>query len=62
MFFSVDEIGSKFSEARADTALKLVCVSEGILKAILSQQVFSRFQETMNNKKNKGGYNDGLWW
>jgi hypothetical protein len=60
MFFSVDEIGSKFSEARADTPLKLVCVSEGILKAILSQQVFSRFQETMNNKKNKGRYDDGL--
>ena len=58
MFFSVDEIGSKFSEARADTALQLVCVSEGILKTILSLEVFKRFQETMNNKKNKGRYGD----
>lgn len=56
MFFSIDEIGSKFSEAKADTMVKLICVTKEILCNTLTPGIFSKFQDTMNNKKNKGYY------
>jgi CRP-like cAMP-binding protein len=53
-YFSTFEIGAKFSEARADSKMKLSCLSAEVCLSVLGAAGLAQLKETVEKAKSKG--------
>jgi CRP-like cAMP-binding protein len=53
-YFSTFEIGGKFSEARADSKMKLSCLSAEVCLSVLGAAGLAQLKETVEKAKSKG--------
>lgn len=53
-YFSPYELGSKFTEARADSKMKISCIPLSVCEKILGPKGMAELKETMERSKTKG--------